>query len=143
MFRLFTVSVEAGNWKVKLSLLARSFFIVALSYPDNISDAYFEELYEECHLSFSLLRNTCVLNLLDQLNCRPHLRNSRENIIKSIHTLSLESLNNLQTENLNFVSFYLSYHDKLFSCETKIREYKVVLASTPCPSSYFTREHST
>lgn len=26
---------------------------------------------------------------------------------------------------LNFVSFYISYHDKLFSRETKIREYKV------------------
>lgn len=40
------VSVETGNWKVKLSLLVRSFFIVTLSYPDNILDAYFEKLYE-------------------------------------------------------------------------------------------------
>lgn len=45
MFRLFTISVEAGNWEVKLSLLVRSFFIVALSYLGNILDAYFEKLY--------------------------------------------------------------------------------------------------
>lgn len=45
MFRLFAISVKAGNWKVKLSLPARSFFIVALSYPDNILDVYSEEFH--------------------------------------------------------------------------------------------------
>jgi len=66
MFRLFTVSVEAGNWKVKLSLLVRSFFIVTLSYSDNILDTYFEKLYEA--KSIILIINTCVLNLPDKFN---------------------------------------------------------------------------
>jgi len=66
MFRLFTVSVEAGNWKVKLSLLVRSFFIVTLSYSDNILDTYFKKLYEA--KSIILIINTCVLNLPDKFN---------------------------------------------------------------------------
>jgi len=66
MFRLFTVSVEAGNWKVKLSLLVRSFFIVTLSYSGNISDIYFEKLYEA--KSIILIINTYVLNLPDKFN---------------------------------------------------------------------------
>lgn len=54
MSRLFPISVETGNWKVKLSLLARSFFIVALSYPDNILDAYFEKLQSRGMSSITL-----------------------------------------------------------------------------------------